>query len=371
MEQTNVPAASEEARLGTRILGIDVARGLALVGMFVAHAAPKNDIGFWEMLAVEVSSERSRLLFAVTAGLGLGLLTGGIRIPPRTKRWMLRGQIAVRAFFLLVLGLLLTSLGPLLFVILDEYGIAFALMIPLVFLPAPWLLGAGLALLAVMPGITVALAALPHVGAAASGPWAPFLDWFVTGSYPVVIWVPILMIGVAVVRLDLRRPRVVLVAGVLAVVIAVGGLIAGTALTSEEMSYFSSGQPPPFEQVTAASLMVVGNVGVCLAVTMGLIALTMFTPGRVRRASAIVLTPLAAAGSMPLTVYTVQVLVLWASIRTENGIRTDDSWLMVGALTVGSLLLAWLWRRYIGRGPLEWIIGVASGRVSLEARRRG
>ncbi|MES1170273.1 MAG: hypothetical protein ABUL47_06265, partial [Leifsonia sp.] len=136
---------------GARLPGIDVARGLALLGMFVAHAGPAVTGPDALVFLRHLPDERSRLLFAVAAGLGLGLLTGGTRPPSAADaglRAVLRSQIAIRAVCLFVLGVGMQATGVLVYVILDEYGIAFAIMLPFLFLPARWLLVAGASLLA-------------------------------------------------------------------------------------------------------------------------------------------------------------------------------------------------------------------------------
>lgn len=367
-----------------RIAGIDVARGLALLGMFVAHAAPPIFGGGLGPFLVEIPNERSRLLFAVAAGLGLGLLTGGTTPPASADaRGVLRRQIAIRAFCLLLLGVALQATGVLVLVILDEYGIAFLLMLPLVFLPARVLAGAGAALLALAPGAAKALA-VNVAGSSwlAIGPLGRLADWFITGGYPVFTWVAVLMLGVGAVRLGLRRPAVVAGAGLAGLVAMVLGLGASIALGGDGI--VSAPIAPPYGggPVTGAALMnvavgtsafTIGNVGFCFAFTMLLIGLTSTVFGLSRRAArgaATVLSPIGAAGAMPLSVYTAHLLVLLAATReTVGGGRTDNGWPVVIGLTVGALTLPWLWRRLVGRGPLEIAIGILSGRVRWRPAR--
>ena len=115
--------------------------------MFVAHVAPAAaSVDVNELIAL--ADERPRLLFALTAGVGLGLLTGGTR-PAETGRGALRRQVAIRAVILIALGVLVVAiLNPLVYVILDEYGIAFLLLLPLLFVPARAALALGAVLLA-------------------------------------------------------------------------------------------------------------------------------------------------------------------------------------------------------------------------------
>lgn len=359
-----------------RIAGIDIARGLALLGMFVAHAAPPVAGDGVTPFLVEVPDERSRLLFAVTAGLGLGLLTGGIRPPGpalggENPRGVLRRQIAIRAVCLLGLGLVLQATGVLVLVILDEYGIAFLLMLPFVFLPARWLVASGSALLVVAPSAAAAIEA--GAGLAEPGPFGPLTDWFVTGSYPVFTWVAVLMIGVGLVRLDLTRPTVIAGAGI----IGLGAMLAGFGLSialggdgieSEPIA----GRVPVEAAAVGTSAFTIANVGFCIALTMLLIALTSTVFGLSQgaaRGTAGALHPIGAAGAMPLSVYTAHLLVLLAvTHETPQGFVTDDGWPVVIGLVIGALTLPALWQRFIGRGPLEWAIGRLSGRVP--ARRQ-
>lgn len=336
-----------------RIPGIDIARGLALLGMFVSHVAPPIGGGGLAAFLVEVPDERSRLLFALTAGLGLGLLTGGSRPPGRESHAQLRRQIAVRAVCLLALGFLLQNTGVLVLVILDEYGVAFLVMLPFVFLPARWLLALGAVLLTVAPGAAMMLDAQIED----PGPYAQLVDWFVSGAYPVFTWVAVFLLAVGTVRLGVTRPQVVAIAGGLGLVAMGGGLAASIALGGDGIaSEPSATSVGTFAAALGTSAFTIGNVGFCVALTALLIALT----GPVTR----VLAPIAAAGAMPLSVYTAHLLVLVAVIReTPGGFRTDDGWPVLIGLVIGALTLPWLWQRRFGRGPLERLIGWLSGRA--------
>ena len=65
------------------------------------------------------------------------------------------------------------------------------------------------------------------------------------------------------------------------------------------------------------------------------------------------LLPLVAAGSMPLSLYTAHVVLLGA---TETSDPTDY---YVVQVLVG-LLLATVWQRFVGRGPLEALLAAVT-----------
>jgi uncharacterized membrane protein YeiB len=97
-----------------------------------------------------------------------------------------------------------------------------------------------------------------------------------------------------------------------------------------------------------------------------MLTLTSLARPAVRRVASTVLAPVVAMGGMPLSIYTIHLVVIGLAKRVENGVVTDDSWPLLIGLVAGSMVFAWLWRRYLGRGPLERLIRSASGRDRTE-----
>ncbi|SIN69194.1 heparan-alpha-glucosaminide N-acetyltransferase domain-containing protein [Agromyces cerinus] len=359
-DAARVATATSASPRARRVDGVDAARGLALIGMFVAHVAPAvASADLASLLAI--ADERPRLLFALTAGMGLAFISGGTR-PIATGRNLLRRQVAIRAVILIALGLIIAvTLQPLVFIILDVYGVAFLVMLPLLFMPARAALGAGIALLAIMPGFAALASTTDLVVDLQQGSAAILVDWFVSGAYPVVEWVPVMMIGLALVRFDLASPRVVTIAA-LAGAATAAVLLPIVAVMPGGADAASAHETDPWVSALRTSLEALGNVGVGVVVVAGLLLLTFFARPSVRRVAGAVLSPVIAMGSMPLTIYTLHLVVLAASIRVEGGYYTDDSFELLLGLIAGSMVFAWLWRRYLGRGPLERALRWASGR---------
>ena len=106
--------ASAEGRRTTRgIMGADVARGFALVGMIAVHTLPAS-VGTTDQpsLAWALFGGHSAALFAVPAGVGLAFLTGGRNPRKGLEARRARVGLAVRALLLFTLGLLLNTLDP-------------------------------------------------------------------------------------------------------------------------------------------------------------------------------------------------------------------------------------------------------------------
>lgn len=344
-----------------RVIGVDTARGLALIGMFVAHVAPMAADPTSAAL-LGIADERPRLLFALTAGIGLGFVSGGVHPLPATGgvRGILRRQIAIRAVVLIAMGLLIAvTLHPLVFIILDVYGVAFLLMLPLLFLPPRTALVVGAALLAVTPALAAFAARTPVVADARQTSARVLVDWVVSGAYPVIVWVPVMLIGLALARLDLGSRTTVGLTGLIGAATACVMLPLSTLLPGPEIVADAAWSVP-----VRASLETLGNTGVAGAVVAVLLALTSFASPAVRRTTVAVTAPVAAMGSMPLSIYTLHLVVIALAVRVDpaTGVPTDDSWPLLIGLVVGAMLFAWLWRRYLGRGPLERMLRWMSGR---------
>jgi uncharacterized membrane protein YeiB len=322
-----------------RIVGIDVARGFAVLGMFIAHTYPT------EVETELIVDGRSSILFATLAGVSLGLLTGGEH-PERSSRGVARRGVAIRAAFLFLLGVGLTLLPSHIAIILDYYGVMFALMIPALFLP-PRLLG--------VLAVVLAVAAPLVAGWAAAGEqsgWAEVAAlYLLTGSYPALVWLPFLLAGLVCTRSGLTRSitqRWMVLGGVAAMALGYGSAFLGTTL----------GAPVTAEAHSGSTAEIVGSGGFAIAVIGLLLWLDRF------RAARLVLHPVAATGSMPLTIYTLQILLLAGCVTFAGTVAWVPEYpglpLMFG-LIVASLIFSMLWRGLLGAGPLERMLRYLAG----------
>lgn len=334
-----------------RIVGVDVARGLAVLGMMTAHVGVAGP-DLWSAQGwLGVADGRSAALFAVLAGLSIGLISGGPVPVDGARLGQARVRIVVRGALLLLLGAFLTLLGTPIAVILQSYGLLFALAVPVLRLPP-----AGLAALAVAvgilgPGLCFAVdAALT----AAGNPPTGFLELLVAGYYPAGIWIAYVLAGLAVGRSDLRSTALrvrLLVLGLLLAVLGYGGGVLATRL--------ADGQPEGILQLLStephsdSTFEVTGNVGVAFLVITGCLVLA----DRWRR----LVVPVAATGALALTAYVTHIVVI--AFLGPDVVREPQVDVHLAFLVV-TLLLATLWRALWGRGPLERALHSASVRVA-------
>lgn len=214
-----------------RVTGLDVARGLALIGMMSAHVfffshSGASPVGWQHRLVIGNSSA----LFAVLAGVTISLLTG--RGTPATGRRRTRSTIAlvVRAGLIVVWGLALDRLevgGEGVGVILPYYGVLFLLGVPFLGMRSRALFLWASIWALVAPALSYALrhqfpaTSEGGFGGLSIGGIGERL--LLTGDYPAFTWLAYLLCGMAIGRLALTRR------GVAARLAAVGGALAVTA----------------------------------------------------------------------------------------------------------------------------------------------
>jgi uncharacterized membrane protein YeiB len=368
--------------------------------MLAAHVGPPPDAPTGWLLTV--FHGRSAALFLFLAGLSLALISGGVRPVDALTLRRARIKIAVRAGVLLALGLALSSLvEDQVDVILPVYAVLFLLAMPLLRLrPRPLLVMAGV--LAVL-GPVLSYLVRDALGLAADDtPAAPSLSalasWrelgdgelsvLLNGAYPVLVVLPITLVGLAVGRLDLSAwsvRRRLLGFGVVAAVLGYGGsalvvrfvglpaLIGVDSAAAAQhqlhaVTLAEAGTVPTTSWgwlLTAAPhsgtpMEVLGAIGCALAVLGAALVIAERAPT--------VLYPVLAVGMMPLTAYTAHLLAIWA-IAASGG--DSESWPVLAAFVLAVMTFAVFWLRYFRSGPLERALSaIANGRLRPAPHRR-
>jgi len=344
-----------------RLAGIDLARGLAVIGMVAAHllvidAFDPGDPATW----IDIANGRSSILFATLAGVSIALVTGGQRPLRGARRARASARIALRALLLWALGLMLVATGVPVYVILPAYAILFLLSLPFLGLRPRALFLLAAAVGVVMPFPQALWDASPMWSTPDGLTVAALIGW----EYPFPVWIAFLLAGMGIGRTDLRSPQtaaLLLAAG--SAVAAVGyGLDAasGSGVVAEGSSIL--GAVWTARAHSSGVLEVVGSGGFAIAV-IGLCLLVCATALRW------IVVPLRAVGSMPLTAYVAQ-LVAWAVVAASVlGTPSDLSGFRAlhpfWPMTLGLVVACTAWALLIGRGPLE----AAIARVSTWAVR--
>ena len=360
--------------------GVDLARGLALLGMIAVHVFESStDQG--PTATGLIASGRAAATFALVAGISVAFLSGGRRILHGRPRRAAAAGLAVRAAGIGAIGLLLGYAGSDLDLILAYYAVFFLCAIPLIGLPPRALAALSATLVLVSPVLLVEAARLglpdsgtgePTFGTLFTDPVGLLSQILFTGVYPAVAYMAYICAGLAIGRLDLtsRRLAVRLFGGGIALVVAaqavshillyqLGDLDRLVAATGDDAVtlLWDPDQGTSWDYLALAAphantqLDLVNTLGSAMAVLGACLLLT--------RIAAVdgLLRPVRAAGAMTLTLYSAHALVI------ATGVFEDQQLALYALLVAGALVWATLWRRWRPQGPLEELVGRAAGRA--------
>ncbi|MFZ7087006.1 DUF418 domain-containing protein [Curtobacterium sp. RRHDQ10] len=352
-----------EPHRASRLVGIDVARSLALFGMIAAHIGNIPEVIDWGQPGtwLGVVDGRSATLFAVLAGVSVALVTGRQHPVSGTALAHARVRLSIRAVTLVAIGLLLMALNAPVAVILPTYGLLFLLSLPLLRVRRRWLLvGVGVTVLASIPVAAIVSPLFDHASS-----YTAQLGLI----YPPVTFLGFLLVGLAVGRSDLTSRVVQRTLLWLGTLLAVVAYTAGEVIAPIDPKAAAYPGVPSTEGATttgqaivsafltprdhSASIVdMVGSIGVAIAV-IGLASL-LFTD-RTSPVARLVGRPFAAVGSMPLSIYALHIVVIAILVDTT------PPWFDYGApivwdFIVGAVVFALLWTQFIGRGPFETLL---------------
>ena len=373
-------ARAQRAAPRTRLVGVDAARGVALIGMMAVHLLPGFTEGGDVSLSDQIARGRSSAAFALLAGVALALANGS-RKPLAGGRWRAAGAaLLVRCACIAALGFALGSFRSGLAIILVYYGLLFALAVPLLRLRAPALAGLAVGVATLVPigshllrSHLEPLRGHSPVFADLADPATLLTELAITGYYPVLAWLAYLAAGLAVGRLDLGETAVArrLLAGGAALAVAAvvtsrlllrlpQAMVALPRDVGEEPLYGTTPTDTAWWLVVAdphssTTLDLAHTIGTSLAL-LGACLLLARALGRW-------IVPLAWVGSMTLTLYTLHVLAVAGSPEP------DRPWLVWSLHVVFALLLAAQWRAVLPRGPLEQLVRWPSQRAAALVER--
>jgi uncharacterized membrane protein len=363
------PVTAGQRKHGTgRLIGVDAARALALIGMMSVHLLPGTDPDGSASFAYLISSGRASALFAVLAGVGLSLANGATLPPTGKERLAAAAGIVGRAAVLGLIGLFLGDLDSGVAVILVNYAFLFVIAAAFIGMSARSLWVMALLWALIVPAIAFWLRLwVPDATGSVPGfvelfdPVVFLSEIFLTGYYPVLPWIAYLLAGMAAGRSDLRsRPVAFWLLGG-GVGLAVGAkLISGALLDffdpvglENPVQFFGATPTDSWWYLVVAtphsgtSLDLLHTIGTSLSV-LG-VCLLLAAAGRW------LVAWLAAAGGMTLSLYSTHVLALTA------GWGLDDRPALLAWHVAAAIVIGLIWRNLVGRGPLEMFAAGVAG----------
>lgn len=362
-----------------RLNSLDVVRGFAIFAMVIAHTVVFLDDREPRALGVlfQFLNDAASPLFALVIGVTAGYQLREAALWDARRKSFFAISWVIKAIVLIFVGLLLSINFSGVLVVLDFLGVMMLVATPFLFLPAAWSVGAASVFLALAPIVNGAA----RDWALTSGfsptsrfdPTVLLLDWTVLGSaYRLTSLLPMLLIGLLLARWQLGSARRT------AWVFGGGAVLLGVSLVVRRWEEAMTGVAQSGSYGDEAR-----DLGLALVAYAGIQLLSDFSGARMRAWFTRFTRPLADMGTMAFTIYCLHVLMLtaiWSQL-----LRGEENWLAgpgliyrqpQGVLTMIAILLicllfAAVWRRLLGVGPLERVIGVLSLRHPPETLLAG
>ncbi len=329
------------------MLGIDMARALALIGMVAVHVGPEDGPGLGGRLYA-LAHGRASILFVLVAGIGVTLLAsrGGSAA---------RLRLACFCLVLLPMGLALQLVAGPIAVILHHYAAFFLVGLAVINLRSRTVFALAVATTLLGPVIYFVAGFFdPQIYdgrpvTLLDSPLTILKGLIISGPYPLVVWSAPLLFGVWLGRQDLREH------GTQMRLCYAGALLAAAAMSLSLLLVSIVGEPggasdPAMLVVHAAHsqmpLWLLSAIGAAIFVIgLSLLFATRF---------ACVARPFALLGQMALSMYVTHVLILGLLFRQQlNQDAVGPSLVLVALLTAGGMTFAVIWRKFHARGPVE------------------
>jgi len=350
-----------------RIIGIDVARALAVIGMIIVNfKVVFGDQGTgWIKSIASVFDGKAAATFVFLAGVGLALMTNSaIRNNDMDRLKTAQKRIAKRALFLFVVGISYIVIWPA--DILHFYGIYMVVVLLLLTLSQRMILVATGSFVLLFPVLML----LWNYEAGWDFNTLEYLDFwtvegfmrnlFFNGFHPVIPWTAFMLFGYWFGKQDLHNDTFVKRAfwiGAVAFVsiqilslLSVSLLSGGDAMTAQELSEILGTNPMP----PLPAYMLNGMAVACTVVSACIILAKRFPDSTVVDA-------FNKTGQLALTFYVAHVIVGMGAIEVIRPNQMGSFSIVFSVLyalvfSFLCILFAIVWRKFWKSGPLEWIM---------------
>lgn len=342
--ETAVGRVRGAAASAGRMLVPDVLRGIAIIAMLLAHAQVfLPDVPWALKFAVGNVNNLASPLFALVMGMSAQIVwnRGGSIWATLVRQW-------IRGVALIALGVWMATWGSWVAIVLQYLGLLLIVGVPILLLRTRWV---------VVIAAAVALVSQPVLELARTAmPWVYSQDWLVQElvtwtaygrSYRLINLLPFFLLGALLLRHGFKRDRVLVVMAAIAPIAWLSYRVLPNLLG--------------FDTRSGDWLDTLGDVGLVFAVYVVVVLAATVRRERTREGWVRVFAPLSAWGQLALSLYVLHVglIVLWAR---EWGRPAENAYLGWVIVVLGSLAVAWLWWRFVGTGPVEWVLALVTGK---------
>ena len=356
----------KSSSLKKRVVGIDVARAFAIIGMIIVNFKIVFGEDGWTELqwVVGMLEGKASATFVFLAGVGLALMTNtAIQNHDQIKLNNARKRIFKRALFLFLLGVSYLTIWPA--DILHFYGVYMVITALLIKQEPTNILISAIACIAIFP----VLMTIWNYETRWNFKTFEYSDmWtvqgftrhlFFNGFHPVIPWVAFMLFGYWFGKHDLHNERFIKNAFYISLVSCLSIQVLSYAATSHllgssevfrELALITGTSPMPPLPV----YMLNGSAVACLVLSSSLLISNNLWLHDVIGA-------LSKTGQLSLTIYVAHVILGMGIIEAVNPQKMGDypiEFSVIYALlfSLSCIIFAIVWRKYKAYGPLEWIM---------------
>lgn len=344
-----------------RLLALDAARGLAVIGMYIQHFA----LNQWNSFV----SGNTMILFMLCSGISYMIMTQRM-LDGNAGRKALNTRILVRSVFIDFAGYLLILLNGPFAVVLTAYAMLYLLALPLIQASTSKLFAlSGMAFFICPPLMLIGMSLFEG---------SALLADIAGGPLSALAWLPVFLTGMAIGRLDLHKAenaiRFIIAGAIILIPVKLVEAFVMPGIYQSYMEWASSNPALMYAEVDAyaawphntqpimwymlfISMPQGGSACELLAGTGGsLILLGLFCLAG--RSFGMLLKPFCNVGKLSLTLYMIQIIAGWGL----QMVSADGSLIDIGAIPFGDimvaifvLLLSCLFMRF-KNGPFEALL---------------
>jgi len=350
-----------------RILGIDVARSLAVIGMIIVNfKVVFGENGQpWVKAFAGIFDGKAAATFVVLAGIGLALMTNSaINNNDKAKLDVARNRIARRAVFLFILGISYITIWPA--DILHFYGIYMAITLVLLSKKERTILISGIVLILVFPILLTFLdyeTGWDFETLEYQGFWTyqGFIrNLFFNGFHPVIPWTAFMLFGYWFGKQDLHNDKFVKKT----FWISTSAFILIQVLSYFTILFLSEGNQEANKELTEIfgtnpmpplPIYIFNGIAIAFAI----ISACIITAKKFE--NTLIIDALIKTGQLALTFYVAHVIIGMGIMEKINPSKMGE-YSVVFSITYAlvfslcCVLFAVVWMRYKISGPLEWIM---------------
>jgi uncharacterized membrane protein YeiB len=350
-----------------RIIGIDVARALAVIGMILVNfKVVFGDNGqSWVKAFAGIFDGKAAATFVVLAGIGLALMTNSaIKNNDQVKLKVVRIRILKRAIFLFFVGISYISIWPA--DILHFYGIYMAIVLVILTCKQKTILISGISLIIAYPVLMTVLnyeSGWDFNTLAYHDFWTfkGFLrNLFFNGFHPAVPWTAFMFFGYWFGKQDLHNnkfgKKIFWISTLLFISIQVVSKITIKVLsernqeTALELTEIFGTQPMPL-----LPIYMFNGIAIAFSIISACILIAK------KFENSFIIDAFNKTGQLALTFYAAHVIVGMGIIEILNPSKMGNysvEFSVVYAIVFSLLcmLFAVIWRKHYNAGPLEWVM---------------